>query len=143
MSMTFTEFSEINRLRCESPQGFNHPIDSWSLSDWMVAASGELGEAANFVKKLNRVKDGVVGNTESEGELRLGLAKEIADTVAYLDLLAQSQGWDLGTIVQSKFEEVSERIGYMSPPPQEKEPTGFLSIYSNQSVVFISRSTVV
>jgi hypothetical protein len=43
--MTFSEFSAINRLRCESPTGFNHALSSWSLSDWMTAMVGEVGEA--------------------------------------------------------------------------------------------------
>lgn len=96
-------FSERNRRRCESPNGFNHALSSWSLSDWTTAVTGELGEAANIVKKLNRVRDGIPGNRESEDELRANLADEIADTVIYLDLLAQAAGFDLSTIRDAKF----------------------------------------
>jgi len=53
--LSFDSFSEANRKRCEHPKGFNHKLDSWSTSDWMTATLGELGEAANIVKKLNRV----------------------------------------------------------------------------------------
>ena len=109
--MTFAEFSRINRTRCESPQGFGHKLNSWSLSDWMTATLGELGEAANIAKKLNRVRDGIPGNTETESELRAALADEIADTFIYLDLLAQSQGIDLAAAVVSKFNRTSEKIG--------------------------------
>lgn len=59
-------FSVRNRKRCESPQGFNHPLNLWSGSDWMVAVVGEIGEAANNLKKLNRVRDGIRRNTEDE-----------------------------------------------------------------------------
>lgn len=45
-------FSERNRTRCEAPDGFNHELNSWSLSDWFTATMGELGEAANLAKKL-------------------------------------------------------------------------------------------
>ena len=38
-------FSGRNKLRCESPAGFNHRISSWSLSDWMTVVAGEVGEA--------------------------------------------------------------------------------------------------
>ena len=53
MPMTFGQFSEANRKRCESPQGFNHPLDGWSTSDWLTATVGELGEAANIIKARN------------------------------------------------------------------------------------------
>lgn len=106
------KFSEVNRERCESPTGFNHPLSSWSLSDWTTATLGELGEAANIVKKLNRYRDGIPGNTEPEGELRQKLADEIADAAIYLDLFAQAAGFDLETIRDAKFAKTSAKIGY-------------------------------
>lgn len=117
-------FSERNRLRCESPTGFNHPINSWSLSDWMTALTGEVGEAANVIKKLNRIRDGVQ-NRETEAELRQMLADELADAACYLDLLAQAAGYDLNTIRDAKFAEVSDRIGYVecnAPPIDYEQP---------------------
>lgn len=110
--MDLKEFSRRNRQRCEAETGFNHAISSWSLSDWMTAAAGELGEVANVAKKLNRVRDGIPGNLETPEQLRATLAKEIADTVTYLDLLAQSQGIDISEAILSKFDEVSRKIGY-------------------------------
>ena len=110
--MTFEEFAKMNRDRCEDPEGFNHSIRSWSLSDWITATTGELGEAANIAKKLNRVRDGIPGNSETEADLRSALADEIADTFIYLDLLAQSQGIDLGDAVADKFRRTSIKIGY-------------------------------
>lgn len=107
-----SSFSRRNRIRCESPQGFNHPLSSWSLSDWTTATLGELGEAANIVKKLNRVRDGIPGNAETEDELRQKLADEIADTAIYLDLMAQAAGFDLETIRDAKFDKTSTKIGY-------------------------------
>lgn len=110
--MNIRDFSKYNRTRCEAPNGFNHPIEQWSLSDWLTATAGELGEAANIIKKLNRVRDGIPGNTHSEAELRQMLADEIGDTFAYHDLLAQAAGIDLQSAVLGKFSEVSARIGY-------------------------------
>lgn len=107
------KFSERNRLRCESLNGFGHDLSSWSLSDWMVAVAGEVGEAANIIKKLNRCRDGVPGNKESESDLREMLADEIADAAIYLDLLAQAAGFDLETIRDAKFEKTSQKIGYV------------------------------
>lgn len=107
------KFSERNLQRCESVNGFNHPLNSWSLSDWMTATAGELGEAANIIKKLNRVRDGIPGNKESEEELRAMLADEIADVEIYLDLMTQAAGFDLETIRDAKFQKTSQKIGYV------------------------------
>lgn len=112
--MNIHDFSVLNRRRCESPDGFNHKVSDWSLSDWMTATLGELGEAANVAKKLNRVRDGIPGNKETEQELRAKLADEIADTYIYLDLLAAAVGVDLEQAVISKFEAKSLEIGYGS-----------------------------
>jgi NTP pyrophosphatase (non-canonical NTP hydrolase) len=112
MPLTFHNFSQANRIRCESPHGFNHAINSWSESDWMTALIGEAGEAANLIKKLNRVRDGIPGNGDvSQSDLTAGLADEIADTFIYLDLLAQRLGFDLETIVRDKFNRTSQKIG--------------------------------
>lgn len=110
--MYMRDFSVFNRRRCEAVNGFNHPLSGWSLSDWMTATMGELGEAANVAKKLNRVRDGIPGNKETPDELRAALAEEIADTFIYLDLLAQSQGIVLEEAVIAKFNKTSEKIGY-------------------------------
>lgn len=111
--MNMREFSHRNRKRCEAPSGFNHQLNSWSLSDWMTATLGELGEAANVAKKLNRVRDGIPGNCETEAELRRQLADELADAFTYLDLMCQSQGFYLDSAVERKFAIVSQKRGYV------------------------------
>ncbi len=110
--MHMKDFSRLNRRRCEAESGFNHNMADWSLSDWFTATLGELGEAANVAKKLNRVRDGITGNAESEEQLHAMLADEIADTFIYLDLLAQSHGIVLQDAVIAKFNRTSEKIGY-------------------------------
>lgn len=107
------QFSERNRKRCEAPTGFNHKLNSWTGSDWMVAVVGELGEAANVLKKLNRVRDGVPGNKETEYQLRSKFAAELADAYIYLDLLCQSEGIDLEGSVERVFAAKSHEIGYV------------------------------
>ena len=111
-------FSQRNRKRCEAADGFNHTLHSWDLNRWMVATLGELGEAANIIKKLNRVDDGVPGNSPDETRevLQSKLADEIADAAIYLDLLAQRAGFDLETIREVKFEKTSKKIGYKEKP---------------------------
>jgi len=110
--MDFNDFSVLNRRRCESPRGFNHSINGWSLSDWLVATMGELGEAANIAKKLNRVRDGILVNTETLEQLAGMLADELADTFIYLDLIFQSIGVRLEDAVVAKFQKTSKKIGF-------------------------------
>lgn len=112
MPMTFGQFSEANRARCESPQGFNHPLSGWSTSDWMTALVGEVGEAANVVKKLNRVRDGVPGNKLTADQLRDQLRKELGDVFVYLDLMCQSLGFSVADAAVEVFNAKSADIGY-------------------------------
>lgn len=111
--MHLSTFSVINRHRSESPEGFNHKLSDWTLSDWFTATVGELGEAANVAKKMSRLRDGIPGNSPEETEefLQKALADEIADTLCYLDLLAQSVGIDLEQALIDKFNRVSWRRG--------------------------------
>lgn len=76
----------------------------WSLSDWLQAVLGELGEYANIAKKYLR------GDISLE-EFRQRGGRELADTVTYLDILAWRAGLDLGWEVRRKFNEVSDRCG--------------------------------
>lgn len=77
----------------------------WSPADWMTATLGELGEAANIMKKIKR------GDYEEGGIPFDDLAREFADVVTYLDILAMQFGIDLGEAVRTKFNEVSVRVG--------------------------------
>ena len=105
-------FSAANLKRCEDPKGFNQQLYSWGLSDWMMALVGEIGEAANVVKKLNRIRDGIPGNKESTGDLIQALQEELADTYIYLDLFIQAAGFNLEEIVKAKWNKTSDKIGY-------------------------------
>jgi len=76
----------------------------WSLGDWMTALTGEVGEAANILKKIKR---GDVSLEESQENL----AREFADIQIYLDILAYRCGINLSKAVVEKFNEVSDRVG--------------------------------
>lgn len=106
--MTFDEFREANVRRCIKwhPEG----IQSWSPSDWLTAVTGELGELASLLKMRNRERDGLTGNKFSPTDKQV--ADEIADVFTYLDLLAASMNIDLGRAAVTKFNEVSERVGF-------------------------------
>jgi NTP pyrophosphatase (non-canonical NTP hydrolase) len=108
--MNLSDLREQNLTRCNRwhPGG----IVEWSLSDWAVAAAGEMGEACNVVKKLNRERDGLVGNAKSGDDLRKDLADEIADVIIYLDIMASHAGIDMGEAIRSKFNRTSEKNGF-------------------------------
>ena len=81
------------------------------MSDWMLACLGELGEAANIQKKLNRLRDGL-RNKEDAVELRAKFKSEIGDTMLYLDLVAQAAGFSLEEAAQQSFNDKCDEIGY-------------------------------
>lgn len=109
--LTFNDLREANKARLpqfknskgepahEKPDG-----SDWSLAEWMNAVAGELGEAANIIKKIRR------GDLSLE-EARPMLAAEFADIVTYLDITAFQAGVDLGQATMDKFNKVSERVG--------------------------------
>src|SRR5678815_1240727 len=68
----------------------------WTLNDWMTACLGELGEAANVLKKVRR------GDLTLE-EAQPKLTMEFADAVIYLELLAKQAGINLGAAVMETF----------------------------------------
>jgi NTP pyrophosphatase (non-canonical NTP hydrolase) len=106
------DFSKRNLRRCEAPTGFNHSLHSWTLSDWFTALAGEVGEAGNVIKKLNRIRDGVRGCDLTCEQLRANLADELGDVAIYLDLIAQAAGFDLEEIREAKWRKTSQKIGY-------------------------------
>ncbi len=85
-------------------QTFKPDGSNWSYSDWYLAVQGELGELANYLKKLNR------GDFTLD-EIRPELAREIGDVICYVDILAFRLGIDTGEATRSKFNEVSDRVG--------------------------------
>lgn len=104
MSLTFDELRQANVKR--AIEDFNHPLDSWSLTDWCCAMAGEVGEACNFAKKIRRGLE-----VDTKQDLKIELGRELADVITYADLIAASLGIDLGEIIKQKFNEVSDRRG--------------------------------
>lgn len=75
----------------------------WSLNDWLTAVVGELGEAANVLKKIRR-GDFTIDQARPE------LADELADVLTYLDILASQCGINLGKATIDKFNRVSQKV---------------------------------
>ncbi len=86
-------------------------VDDWSEAEWLAAATGELGEVAHVVKGILRKRDNLVSDVKTDDELKEMLAEEIADTIIYLDLLAQRTGVSVGDAIRKKFNHTSEVIG--------------------------------
>ena len=109
--LTFNNLREANKTRLPQfknskgePAHEKEDGSDWSLPEWMNAVAGELGEAANIIKKVRR------GDMTLE-EARASLAEEFADIVTYLDITAMQARINLGKATMDKFNKVSERVG--------------------------------
>lgn len=115
--LTFDQLATANNSRCKrwhGPLG----VKAWDLNKWAVALTGEVGEACNIIKKLNRADDEIPGNRTTgfpaldREKLKADLASEIGDIQSYLDLLAQAAGFSLEQITIEKFNKKSKELGF-------------------------------
>lgn len=98
--LTFEELSKANMERQSTTLKFKQ-CENWTPADWVTAITGEIGEAANLIKKRKRGDE--VGISE--------IVKELADVIVYADILLQFYHYDTGAVVAAKFNEVSDRVG--------------------------------
>ncbi len=68
---------------------------------------GEVGEALNECKKLERERRGIRGSRTTVDKL----AEELADVIICVDLIAMGEGIDLFEAVKAKFNATSEKVG--------------------------------
>lgn len=116
MDLTFRALREANASRVKKW----HSLESWSPLEWAGAMSGEAGEAANVAKKLKRLDDHIqnkdtrlLGNEDASAEMYAEqIAKEVADTLIYGDLLCQRVGMSLEDAVRKVFNKKSEEYGF-------------------------------
>lgn len=69
--------------------------------------AGEVGEACNVIKKLERERLGIRGSRDTLEHL----AEELADVIICVDLIAMAVGIDLDEAVRRKFNTTSEKNG--------------------------------
>jgi NTP pyrophosphatase (non-canonical NTP hydrolase) len=69
--------------------------------------AGEVGEACNVIKKLERARMGLAGGGGSLEHL----AEELADVIICADLIGMHYGIDLGPAVRDKFNKTSVKVG--------------------------------
>src|SRR6266581_303996 len=72
--------------------------------------AGEVGEACNVIKKLERERMGIRGSRDTVAHL----AEELADVIICCDLIAMSAGIDLDAAVRDKFNATSEKVGLLT-----------------------------
>jgi len=83
------------------------PTDVITLAYRGNELAGEIGEACNVIKKLERERLGIRGSRATIEQL----AEELADAVICLDLIAMQAGIDLNAAVIQKFNATSEKYG--------------------------------
>jgi len=109
-ALTFEELRAANLARVvqfRDAQGrLSHPegIENWDAPRWCMAVTGELGELANLLKKIER------GDFTLD-EVRGRVGEELADVAIYLDLLSARLGVYLAAAIVDKFNSTSERVG--------------------------------
>lgn len=96
--------------------------EEWSVTDWFTATTGELGEAANAVKKLRRVQMGAVNINEegrhlTEVEQAARVAQhELADTFIYMVILSEELrklgAPEFSRAIRYAFNRKSEEYGF-------------------------------
>lgn len=100
---TFTKLRDANRAR----QAQWDTADRIGLIYRANELAGEVGEACNVAKKIERERLGIAGSRSTVDQL----AEELADVVICADLVAMGEGIDLDAAVAAKFNATSEKIG--------------------------------
>lgn len=69
--------------------------------------AGEVGEACNVIKKLERERLGIKGSRDTVEHL----AQELADVIICVGLIAMQYGVDIDKEVAIKFNATSDKVG--------------------------------
>lgn len=104
MALSFAQLKHANILRQAE---WDVGPEKISLSFRGNEIAGELGEACNVIKKLERERLGLKGSTDTVEHL----AEELADVIICADLIATAVGINLDEAVVKKFNATSEKIG--------------------------------
>lgn len=89
------------------------PTDEITLAYRGNELAGEVGEACNVIKKLERERLGIRGSRDTTEHL----AEELADIVICTDLIAMQAGINLDNAVRDKFNATSEKYGLKTRLP--------------------------
>lgn len=114
--MSFQGLREANASRCKKLH--KGGLEERSVTDWATAMMGEAEEMYNAIKKFRRIETNAYNINVPERyftELKAAIkfiAKEMGDTLIYMDLLAQRLGIDLEKSVIEVFNQKSEEYGF-------------------------------
>jgi len=100
MTLNLTDLRTANRARQAEWDRGSDITSSYRGNE----LAGEVGEACNIIKKLERERLGIRGSRSNVG----ALAEELADVIICVDLIAMGYGLDLGKAVIDKFNKTSK-----------------------------------
>lgn len=106
-TFNYTDLPTANAVRQKE---YGENADKLSLSYFGNALAGEVGEACNVLKKLDREAMGLKGSRDTVDHL----AEELADVDIYLALLYAKLGIDRKAAVAKKFNSTSEKLGFQT-----------------------------
>lgn len=99
-------FSKLRAANAKRQQEWDKD-NQITLSYRGTELGGEVGEALNIIKKLERERLGIKGSRATLEDL----AEELADVIICCDLIAMATGIDLTQAVENKFNKTSEKVG--------------------------------
>jgi NTP pyrophosphatase (non-canonical NTP hydrolase) len=112
-SARLLSLSDLRIANIRRDQEWNTGSEKLSLTFRGNELAGEVGEACNVVKKMERARLGLKGSHATAEQL----GEELADVLICLDLLAMDAGVDLSTAVRAKFNATSEKYGLATRIP--------------------------
>jgi NTP pyrophosphatase (non-canonical NTP hydrolase) len=86
------------------------PTDAITLTYRGNELAGEVGEACNVIKKIERERLGLRGSRVTAEQL----AEELADVIICADLIAMDMGINLTEAVARKFNATSDKYGLLT-----------------------------
>lgn len=87
-----------------------HDCDTWTVAEWTNAMQAEAGEAGNISKKIRR--GDFAHSQEATFNATRELEMELADVLAYLNLLVGHFSLDINQAVIDKFAITNHKFGY-------------------------------
>lgn len=103
--LSFRKLREVSQAR--QREWYGDKMGSITLSYRGNELAGEVGEACNIIKKIEREQMGVGGSRATPEQL----AEELGDVVLCVELIAAQLGIDLAAAVISKFNKTSAAYG--------------------------------
>ena len=101
------DMTNLRAANVARDQEWNTGSERVSMTFRATELAGEVGDACNVIKKLERERIGLAGSRDT----RAHLAEELADIVICTDLVAMDAGIDLDAAIVVKFNATSAKNG--------------------------------